>query len=118
MKKIIISALLSSVYLIAADSAISNKSGGFTTIDGATLYKKRCSLCHGKNGQKVPNGSTTPLAGMDDTKLALRIRAYRDQDSNVGSGYVMHKNSQIMKDATQNLSTDRIVKLAKYINNL
>ena len=119
MKKIIIASLLAlaSVSLIAADSVQANKSDIISTIDGAVLYKQRCSICHGEKAKKSPKTGIAPLAGRDVARLALKIRAYRDQDNEVGS-YTMHKDSQIMKDSTSNLSREQIVSLAKYISGL
>ena len=103
MKKILFTILLASVSLMAAD--------------GAKLYKQRCALCHGQKAEKSPRDGVPILAGRNVTELALTIRAYRDQDERVGT-YTMHKNSQIMYDATSSLSRDKIVALAKYISGL
>ena len=117
MKNIIIATLLVSGSLMAADSAQANKTGGFaTSIDGAAFYKQHCSKCHGEIGEKSPERST-PLAGRDATILALTIRAYRDQSKDIGS-YTMHKSSQLMYDATDDLSDRHIGSLAKYISGL
>lgn len=106
--------LLASASLMAAEGVKANTK---VEADGAKIYKQRCSLCHGATGKDVPDKAVGPLAGRDATELALKIRSYRDQDSDVGS-YTMHKDSQVMKDATSNLSTEQIVALAKYINSL
>jgi len=117
MRNIIIAALLISGSLMAADSAQAKSTGGFaTSIDGAAFYKQHCSKCHGDRGEKSPERSA-PLAGRDATVLALTIRAYRDQ-SNEHGAYTMHKSSQMMKDATVNLSDRHIGALAKYISGL
>ncbi len=110
MKKIILSALLASVSLIAAD-------GAFMPINGKTLYQKHCALCHGEKGEKSPLEGVSPIAGWDAVKLALTIRDYRDQNERTGT-YTMHKNSRVMKDATVGLSQNEIVALAKYISGL
>ena len=117
MKKILFIALLVSVSLVAADGEQDNKSGVFLSVDGAVVYKQKCALCHGKKGQKVPSGAVGVLAGRDAVRLALEIRAYRDQDKDVGA-YTMHKSSQVMKDATSGLSDKKIGALAKYISSL
>ncbi len=112
MKKIILSALLASVSLMAAD-------GAFLPIDGAAHYKQHCAICHGEKGENTPRGGAVPLAGTDVVKLALEIRAYRDQgeSENVGA-YTMNKDSRVMYDATSGLSDKEIIALAKYISNL
>jgi len=119
MKSIIIAALLASGSLMAADSVQAKKSGSFssTDVDGAAIYKQRCAVCHGEKATKSPETGVAALAGMDATRLALRIRAYRDQDKDVGS-YTMHKSSRVMKDSTDDLSREQIVALAKYISGL
>ena len=117
MKNIIIATLLASGSLMAADSVQANNTGGFSaSIDGAAFYKQHCSKCHGKRGEESP-ATTAPLAGRDATILALTIRAYRDQSNEIGS-YTMNKSSQMMKDATVNLSDRHISALAKYISGL
>ena len=119
MKNIILAVLLASGSLMAAESVQADKSGSFSSkgIDGAAIYKQRCSTCHGEKATKSPETGVAALAGMDATRLALRIRAYRDQDNEVGS-YTMHKNSRVMKDSTDDLSREQIVALAKYISAL
>ena len=117
MRNIIIATLLLSGSLMAADSAQASNTGGFAAfIDGAAFYKQHCSKCHGEKGEKSLE-RTAPLAGRDPTILALTIRAYRDQ-SNEHEAYTMHKSSQMMKEATVNLSDRHIGALAKYISSL
>ena len=103
MKKITIMLLLASMSLMAAN--------------GAKIYKQRCSLCHGEKAQKSPRKGVPALASRDVVELALTIRAYRDQDENIGS-YTSHKSSQVMKDSTSGLTRDAIVAIAKYISGL
>lgn len=118
MRKIIITALLLSGCLMAADSTQAKSAGGFaTSVDGASFYKQNCANCHGDRGEKTP-GQTAPLAGRDATILALTIRAYRSQTNSEIGAYTMHKTSQLMKDATVNLSDRHIGALAKYISAL
>ncbi|BAF71179.1 c-type cytochrome [Sulfurovum sp. NBC37-1] len=119
MKKVIFTALLASVSLMAADAAQANNSGAFSAkdINAASIYKRQCSLCHGEKGEKSPEPGIAPLAGRDATILALRIRAYRDQDKGIGT-YTMHKSSELMKNETVKLSDMQIGALAKYISSL
>jgi len=119
MKSIIIVVLLTCSSLIGAESVQSNNSASFSSkdIDVGAFYKRQCSMCHGKKGEKSPKSGVPPLAGRDATILALRIRAYRDQDNDVGT-YTMHKNSEIMKNETIKLSDRQIGALAKYISSL
>jgi len=113
MKSIIIAVLLASSSLIAAESVQASKSG----IDGAKIYKHNCAVCHGEKAIESPKKGVPALAGRNATRLALAIRAYRDQDENIGT-YTMHKNSEIMKNQTHMLSDRQISALAIYINGL
>ena len=119
MRNIIIITLLSSMSLMAADKVDVNKSGAFSSkgIDGAVLYKQRCATCHGKKATKSPEKGVLSLAGMDVTRLASKIKGYRDQDNDVQM-HMMHKNSQVMKEATRDLSMEQIDALAKYLSAL
>lgn len=117
MKKIILSLLLASVTLIAADSVPEGKTGGFQPIDGAALYSQHCAMCHGANGLDSALQKSAQIAGKDAVKLALVIRAYRDQDDR-DEAYTMHKTSEVMKNSTSGLSGKEIVALAKYISSL
>ena len=119
MKNIIIAALLASGSLVAADGVQANNSGSFSSkaVDGAALYKQGCAVCHGEKATKSPEAKVPALAGRDATRLALRIRAYRDQDNEVGT-YTMHKTSEVMKNSTVKLSDRQIGALAKYISSL
>ncbi len=117
MKKILLTVLFASVSLIAADSVPAKKTGAFLPIDGAALYNKNCAVCHGEDGTKLPSENASTLAGRDPVRLALRIRAYRDQDSRVGT-FTMHKTSRVMYDQTSKLSDKQISALARYISGL
>jgi len=119
MRNIIIAALLASGSLVAADAVQANNSGAFSAkdIDGAKIYKHNCAVCHGEKGIESPKKGIPAIAGRDATELALAIRAYRDQDKNIGT-YTMHKTSEIMKNQTDMLSDMHISALAKYISAL
>ncbi|AKF25744.1 hypothetical protein YH65_10360 [Sulfurovum lithotrophicum] len=119
MKRIVIAALLAGSSLMAADTVKTSDSGTFATknIDGAAIYKRQCAICHGEKGEKSPAKGIAPLAGRDATILALRIRAYRDQDNDIGT-YTMHKSNEVMKFETIKLSDMQIGALAKYISSL
>jgi len=114
MKRVIIIALLAGSSLMAAESAQANNSIPFSP---KAYYDKNCIVCHGAKGEKVPEKGIAPLAGRDATILARTIRAYRDQDKDVGA-FTMHKDSEVMKFATVSLSDPEISALAKYISEL
>jgi len=111
MKRVIIIALLAGGSLMAAESA---KAIPFSP---KAYYEKNCIVCHGAKGEKSPKEGIAPLAGRDATILARTIRAYRDQDKDVGA-FTMHKDSEVMKFATISLSDPEIGELAKYISEL
>ena len=113
MRNIIIAALLASGSLVAAESVQSNKSG----VDGEAFYKKRCSVCHGEKGQKTPMKGMIPIASMDATSLARKVRAYRDQDERHGA-YAIYEDNQVMKEATYSLSNQQISAIATHISGL
>lgn len=117
MKNIIIATLLASGSLVAAESVTENKSGTSTGVDGKVFYEKRCAVCHGKNGENVPLKGMRPLAGMDATKLARTIVAYRDQDQRHGA-YAIYKTNEVMKEATYSMSNEQISAIATYLSGL
>jgi mono/diheme cytochrome c family protein len=92
MKNIIIAALLASGSLVAAESVPANKSGASTGVDGKVFYEKRCSVCHGENGEKADLKGMIPLAGMDAGKLARKVVSYRDQHERHGA-YAIYKTN-------------------------
>lgn len=118
MKNIIIAALLTSGSLMAAESVQANKTGVSSTgVDGAKFYKKRCSVCHGENGEKADLKGMIPLAGMDAGKLARTVVAYRDQEERHGA-YAIYKTNEVMREATYSLSNEQISAIATYLSGL
>ena len=103
MKKIILTTLLASASLMA--------------VDGAALYERKCAACHGSAAQKSPMKKIAPIAGMETSKLARKIRSYRDQDDRHGPD-AMYKDNQMMKDSTSNLSNKQIGAIATFINSI
>ena len=122
MKKIILYTILvlASISLMASENASARKSDISLSkqMDGVALYKKRCALCHGEKAQKRPLKNVAPIAGMDATILARITRSYRDQDSRHGTAHAMHRESQVMQEATSSLSDQQIGAIAKYISGL
>ncbi len=119
MKRIIIAALLASASLVAAENVQADKSGvsSSTGVDGAAFYKKRCSVCHGEKGEKADLKGMIPLAGMDATKLARKVRAYRDQEERHGA-YAIYKTNEVMREATYSISNEQISAIATYLSGL
>ena len=119
MKNIIIAVLLASSSLMAAESVQANKSGASssTGVDGKVFYEKRCSVCHGENGEKAELKGMVPLAGWDAGKLARKVRAYRDQEERHGA-YAIYQTNQVMREATYSLSNEQISAIATYLSGL
>ncbi|MCX6052261.1 MAG: cytochrome c [Campylobacterales bacterium] len=112
MKKIILSVLVASVTLIAADSATVYKSGLLLPANGAAIYKKQCSSCHGEKGEKIAFQGSIAIAGMDKVKHAKELKDYRYGSINK-YGYGAQ-----MKDRLTELSWDEIDAVSEYVQGL
>ncbi len=116
MKKIILSALIASATLMAADSASVYKSGILLPANGEAIYKKDCIQCHAADGKQTKyTGSSrveyAPINGLDSAKLAKELKDYRYGSVNK-YGY-----GALMKSTLVDLSYEEIDALAKYISN-
>ncbi len=114
MKKIIISALIASATLMAADSASVYKSGVLLPANGEAIYKKECIQCHSADGKQTTySGSSrieyAPINGLDSAKLAKELKDYRYGSVNK-YGY-----GALMKSTLVDLSYEEIDALAEYI---
>ena len=105
MKKVIFTALLVTVGLMAAEAELSLEKG-------AALYAKKCAICHGANADQTPIKNMKPIAGMDAQKLARVLKFYQDDDR-IGHGY-----SQEMVNTTTFLSQKAIDAIAVYVSSL
>ena len=115
MKKIIISALVASATLMAADSAPMYKSGVLLPANGEAIYKKDCIQCHSADGKQTTyTGSSrieyAPINGLDAAKLAKELKDYRYGSINK-YGY-----GALMKSTLIDLSYEEIDALAEYIS--
>ncbi len=125
MKRIILSVLLASITLFAANSDSVYKSGLLLAPKGDVIYKRQCAVCHGNDGKQTSfKGSArniryAPIAGWSVSKMQKELREYRggrpDKDySQVNkTGY-----GAIMRSATKDLSWDELDALAEYISGL
>ena len=116
MKKIIISALIASATLMAADSAPIYKSGVLLPANGEAIYKKECAQCHGMDGKQTTMESSTrveyaPINGLDADKLAKELKTYR-----LGSRINKYGYGALMKTVLTDLSYEEIDVLSKYIS--
>ena len=104
MKKVIVIALLASVGLMAANTAL--------IPNGAVLYGKKCAICHGANADQTPIKNMKPIAGMKAQKLAETLKFYQNNDR-IGHGY-----SEEMVTTVVSLSPEAIGAIAKYVSGL
>ena len=99
MKKLVLICLFGVVSLMAAD--------------GAVLYKK-CAVCHGANGDKVPPGSkaTSTVNTLSKDKIVADLKGYKAKTLNqFGAGPLMYAQAA-------NLSEEDMIALADYIVTL
>jgi len=79
---------------------------------GASIYKKHCSSCHGKYGEKKAIGRSAIISKQSYKRSLKQLRAYKAGTLNLhGMGAVMKKNVANLTDAD-------IKKVAKYISHL
>ena len=77
--------------------------------DGATLYKK-CSGCHGANGEKKALGKSAIIKGWEIDKIIKILKGYKDGTY----GGVM---KGVMKGQVANLDDKKIEEIAKFIES-
>ena len=124
MKRIVLSMLLVSIGLVAAESTVPYKSGLLLPPQADKIYEKECAQCHGKDGKNTSVTGLTKstflaIAGMDTDTLAKTLKEYR--------GGVKSKDYQqlnkygygaVMISVTKDLSWEEIDAVAKYVNGL
>ena len=124
MKRIVLSMLLASIGLVAAEGTVPYKSGLLLPPQADKIYAKECAHCHGNDGKATSfSGSSrvtyATIAGMDAAAVAQTLKEYR--------GGVKSKDYQplnkygygaIMRSATKDLSWEEIDAVAKYVNGL
>ena len=101
MKKIFLICLFSVASLMAAD--------------GATLYKK-CAVCHGVDGNKIPPGSkaTTTINILSKDKIIEDLKGYKAKTLNqFGAGPLMFAQAANLSEADMVALADYIVTLKK-----
>lgn len=103
MKKVLLSLVLATGYLMA--------------VEGADLYKK-CIACHGVNGEKVAPGAKAgvTIGGMNKARLIEQLHGYAAGTAdNGGAKQIMYANMKSWKfsDADIEAVADYISKLPK-----
>ncbi len=84
--------------------------------NGGKLYKKTCSSCHGKKGDKIPPGnfSSAPIAGIQQEELLQILQSYRNGSrDNGGAKGIMSANLMRYKFTNQDLAD-----IAYYVQSL
>ena len=57
-------------------------------VEGITLYKKKCVMCHGVNAEKNAFGKSNIIAGWDATKIEEALNGYKAGNRNIhGMGH-------------------------------
>ena len=121
MKKIILSVLVASVTLFAADGAPIYKSGMLLPPQPAVIYEKECSSCHGKNGTQTSfDGSAeisyAKITGLNADSLAQELKEYRGGIKSKGYQQLnKYGYGALMKTTLTDLSWEEIDSLSKYI---
>jgi cytochrome c553 len=124
MKKIVLSMLVASIGLVAAEGTVPYKSGLLLPPQADKIYEKECTHCHGKDGKQTnfagsSRVSYAVIAGMDAATVATTLKEYR--------GGVKSKDYQplnkygygaMMRSVTKDLSWEEIDAVAKYVNGL
>ncbi len=82
----------------------------FAATDGAALYKK-CTGCHGVNGEKKALGKSQVIKGWEESKTITALKGYKD-------GTYGGAMKGLMKGQVASLNDEKIQALAKYIATL
>ena len=98
MKKIVLLLMMSSLALMAFDSA--------------KVYKQ-CAMCHGKKGEKIAMKSSPKLNTLTHEQLVTSLKALMDGTSSVLSKYLEMHQKKLKKVQTADVDT-----FADYISAL
>lgn len=88
---------------------------GLMAADGATLYK-RCAVCHGAAGDKIPPGSKakTTINILDKDTIVSNLKGYKAKTLNqFSAGPIMYGQAATLSDADMQALADYIVTLKK-----
>ncbi|MDD6055163.1 MAG: c-type cytochrome [Helicobacteraceae bacterium] len=95
-------------------------SGALFAADGAEIFKSKCVLCHGVNGEKVAPGTkpgaNTKIAGIDKARLIEQLKGYAAGTAdNGGAKAIMYSSMKNwnLSDADIEAVSDFISKLPK-----
>ncbi len=123
MKKIILSALVASVALVAADKTPIYKSGMLLPPQPKVIYKEQCAQCHGMDGKQTSfKGSSTvtyaPIAGLNADALAKELKEYRGGIKSKDYGPLKkHGYGALMQTTLTDLSWEEIDSLSQWISD-
>ncbi len=122
MKKIVLSMLLASLGLVAAE--VPYKSGLMLPPQADKIYAKECAKCHGDDGKATSFAGSSRItygviSGMDAATVAKELKEYRGGEKS--NDYRLHNKygyGSIMRSATKDLSWEEIDAVAKYVSGL
>ncbi len=125
MKRVILSILLATIGLVAAEGEVPYAIGLKLKPQPAKIYAMECARCHGKDGKQTSYKGFPSvikygkIAGRDAAELAKTIKEYRGGvKSKDYSPLNKYGYGAAMKAPTRDLSWEEIDAVAQYISNL
>ena len=124
MKRIVLSMLVASIGLVAAEGTVPYKSGLLLPPQADKIYVKECTLCHGKDGKQTSYAGLTraaygQIAGMDIVVLTKMLKEYKNGIKSKDYGPLnKYGYGALMKSVVKDLSWEEIDALAVYVNGL
>lgn len=88
---------------------------GLVAADGATLYKK-CTVCHGAAGDKIPPGSKSTIVvnTLSKDKIIKNLKGYKAKTLNqYGAGPLMWGQAANLSDTDMEALANYIITLKK-----
>jgi mono/diheme cytochrome c family protein len=99
--------LAASLVLLAAPTAFSAE------VDGAALYKAKCSLCHGKDGQPTPSFAKKGVQNHQDAEWQKATT-----DEAIRSAIAEGSKGTLMRAYERELTPEQIDALVAHIRSL
>ncbi len=79
---------------------------------GEEIFKKRCSVCHGKNAQKSSLGVSKVIAGWKSDKIIEKLKAYKS------GKFDQYGFGNMMRNRATKLTEKQMKSVAEYIESL
>ncbi|WP_200762527.1 c-type cytochrome [Nitrosophilus alvini] len=80
--------------------------------DGAKIFKKTCSVCHGDRAQKSSLKVSKIIAGWPAEKIVEKLKAYKSGKLN------QYGFGNMMRNRATKLTDEEMMAVAKYIESL